>query len=198
MAEKIKFRFPKSSSPVLSSSVAFGRSIFCWLKKGPFLPFFVLLLFLSFLAAPVYGFVKLPSKERMTVRVVGTKNFGEQVVFDKKVEVRVDATAGEALEQAVEIDMAGSFIETIAGIKGIRRNTGFTTLTALWPMSLPTATNCSRATCSTGTFTTGHFTCTAPRCCWASFRSPACTATAVRWSRPLWPMPAAFRITPKS
>lgn len=54
----------------------------------------------------------------MTVRVVGTKNFGEQIVFDKEVEVRVGATAGEALEQAVEIDMSGSFIETIAGIKG--------------------------------------------------------------------------------
>lgn len=52
------------------------------------------------------------------MRITGTKNFGEEVVFDRKIEVRVGATAGDALEQAAKIEMAGSYIETIEGIKG--------------------------------------------------------------------------------
>jgi len=128
MVKKIKSRLQEEATPVPGCSIASGGSIFrprerlrTWGKPFPPIPgicLLVLLLFLLSLAAPVYGFVRLPSKERMTVRVVGTKNFGEELVFDKQVEVRVGATAGEALEQAVEIDMSGSFIETIAGIKG--------------------------------------------------------------------------------
>jgi hypothetical protein len=118
MGNNIKTKLTKGSASISGFSVAFNRNLFGRLRKVPFKTAFILLLFLFSLAAPVYGFVKLPSKERMTVRVVGTKNFGEQVVFDKEVEVRVGATAGEALEQAVEIGMSGSFIETIEGIKG--------------------------------------------------------------------------------
>lgn len=105
-------------SPVLNYLVAFKQNFFCRLKKASFLPVLFWLLFLLFLVGPVYGFVRLPSQEQMTVRLTGTKNFGEEAVFDRKIEVRVGATAGEALEQAVEIEMAGSYIETIEGIKG--------------------------------------------------------------------------------
>jgi len=128
MVKKKKSRLQEEATPVPGCSIASGGSIFrlrehLRTRGKPSLPIpgvrlLVLLLFLLSLAAPVYGFVRLPSKERMTVRVVGTKNFGEELVFDKQVEVRVGAAAGEALEQAVEIEMAGSFIETIAGIKG--------------------------------------------------------------------------------
>jgi len=123
MVKKIKSRLQEESASATGCSIAPCGSIFrlrerLRVRKTQFFPALVLLLFLLSLAAPVCAFVKLPSKERITVRVVGTKNFGEQVVFDKEVEVRVGATAGEALEQAVEIDMSGSFIETIAGIKG--------------------------------------------------------------------------------
>ena len=118
MTERAKTQWAKRTSIVFNYLVAFGRRVPSWLKKAPLFPVLVLFLFSLFLAGPVYGFVRLPSKERMTVRVIGTKNFGGQVIFDQEVEVRVGATAGEALEKAVEIDLAGSYVETIAGIKG--------------------------------------------------------------------------------
>lgn len=78
----------------------------------------MLLLGALFLATLAYGFVRLLSKERMAVRVIGTKNFEEEVVFDQEVGVRVGAAAGEALEQAVKIELASSYVETIEGIEG--------------------------------------------------------------------------------
>ncbi|GAB6273288.1 MAG: hypothetical protein STSR0004_01510 [Peptococcaceae bacterium] len=113
-----KIQLTNKISTVLNYLVAFNQNFFCRLKKAPLPPVLFLLLFLLSLVGPVYGFVKLPSKEKMTVHITGTKNFGEEVVFDRKIEVRVGATAGEALEQAVKIEMAGSYIETIEGIKG--------------------------------------------------------------------------------
>jgi hypothetical protein len=73
---------------------------------------------MSSLAAAVEAFVQLPSQELMKVRVTGTKNFGNEVVFDKEVETRVNSTAGDALGQAAEIEMSGDYVETVAGIKG--------------------------------------------------------------------------------
>lgn len=77
-----------------------------------------LLVLLCSTALPVEAFVQLPSKERMQVHVTGAKNFGSEVVFDKVVSTGVNSTAGDALEQAAQIDLSGDYIESIAGIKG--------------------------------------------------------------------------------
>ncbi|KFD41931.1 hypothetical protein HY02_10235 [Peptococcaceae bacterium SCADC1_2_3] len=118
MNGRVKARLAKGISAGLKYLVTFNQNLFCRLKKVSLFPALVLLLFLLSLVGPVYSFVRLPSKEQMTVRIIGTKNFGEEIVFDRKIEVRVGATAGEALEQAAKIEMAGSYIETIEGIKG--------------------------------------------------------------------------------
>jgi hypothetical protein len=118
MNGRIKAQLAKGLNAVLNYLVALNQNFFCWLKKAPLLPALALLFLLLSLVGPVYGFVKLPSKEQMSIRIIGTKNFGEEIVFDRRVEVRVGATAGEALEQAAKIEMDGSYIEAIEGIKG--------------------------------------------------------------------------------
>jgi hypothetical protein len=117
-SRRMRIYFQGSLSPLLNYLVAFKQNFFCWLKKAPLLPVLFLLLFLLSLVGPIYGFVRLPSHKQMTVHIIGTKNFGEETVFDRKIKVRVGATAGEALDQAAKIEMAGSYIETIKGIKG--------------------------------------------------------------------------------
>lgn len=90
-----------------------------WSKRTRYLAAVILGLLVCSLAAPVQaGIVKLPSKETITVKIVGTRNFGEEVLFVKEAEVRSGVTAGEALEQVAEIEMSGSYIETINGLQG--------------------------------------------------------------------------------
>lgn len=78
--------------------------------------------FLWFAVLPAFaGMVKEQSNGEIQVRVIGTKNFGEEPVFDQTVVVKEGTSAGEALEKAVAIEMSGSYIETIAGIKGSQK-----------------------------------------------------------------------------
>jgi hypothetical protein len=90
-----------------------------WSKRKLYLAAALLGLLVYSLTAPAQaGIVKLPSKETITVKIVGTRNFGEEVLFEKEAEVRQGATAGEALEQVAEIEMSGSYIETVNGLRG--------------------------------------------------------------------------------
>lgn len=76
-------------------------------------------IFLCAVGLPAFaGMIKEQSTEDIQVRVIGTKNFGEELVFDQTVVVKEGTSAGEALEKAAAIEMSGNYIETIAGLKG--------------------------------------------------------------------------------
>lgn len=82
---------------------------------------FVMLACLLLSARPASAFVRLPSNEQMRVRIVGTKNFGGETLFEKELETRVNTTAGDALGEVAEIGMSGDYIESIAGIRGSQK-----------------------------------------------------------------------------
>ena len=54
-----------------------------------------------------------PTSEQISVRVVATRDFGAEFIFDRTAKVMAGTTAEKALEQVAELRKAGSYVEGI-------------------------------------------------------------------------------------
>ena len=59
-----------------------------------------------------------PSGSTVSVRIVATRDFGGELIFDRVAEIEGGDSAQEALRGVAEVGMAGSYIEGIEGIYG--------------------------------------------------------------------------------
>ena len=59
-----------------------------------------------------------PTSEQISVRVVATRDFGAEFMFDRTATVMAGTTAEKALGQVAELRKAGSYVEGIDGLYG--------------------------------------------------------------------------------